>query len=103
MLEVSAQAEAALNIELRVISLLGLSGEVEAQDPAAAAFEHANERAAPVRSNVVAPPVISLGIGQGNGVEAAVEERGFSHDEIVLVGSSRFARKRKLFSQRWRT
>lgn len=97
VLELSAQAAAARNIELRVISLVGLPGEVDAQDPAAAAFEHANELAAHVRSKAVAPPVVSVGIGQGDGVEAAVEKLGFAHGEIVYVGSSRLARKHKLF------
>lgn len=97
VLEVSAQAAAARNIELRVISLVGLAGEAGAHDPAAAAFEHANELASHVRSQVVAPPMVSVGIGQGSGIEEAVEKLGFTHDEIVLVGSSRLARKHKLF------
>lgn len=98
LFDVAVAAAAARGIPLRLMSLIALDQEDESREARlAAAREHADELVEQARAQLPAECVVTGEVGTGRALEDCVTAMEFEESEIVMLGSGRLARKRRVF------
>lgn len=99
LFDVAVDAAALRHVPLRLISLLALDAHDDdnGQRAVAQAQAHAQEVLEQACENVTAGTELSAAVARGKTIEDAIEDLKWDESEIVLIGSSRLAKRSQLF------
>lgn len=97
LFEVAVDAAARRHVPLRLISLVALDIDDNGGEASSQAEAHARDVLAEASKNVGAGTDVTAAVAQGRTIEEAIENLSWEHSEIVLIGSSRLAKRSELF------
>jgi nucleotide-binding universal stress UspA family protein len=99
LLDVSVAAATRRQVPLRLVSLIALDYEDQKSDDQAvkAARAHAEAVLGDARASVDDGTNVTVTVAEGSTIERAVDSLGWEDGELMIIGSSRLAERRKIF------
>lgn len=97
VLEVAVDSAAIRHIPLRLISLVALDRDPHHSDDENWAKTHAQQTLDRAVVGVARRTLVTADVAQGKTIEAAIEKVEWDESEIVMIGSSRLAARRRIF------
>lgn len=97
VLEAAVDSAAVRHVPLRLVSLVAMDNEKHHGDRIDAAHAHARQTLETAVAGVRNRTIVTADIARGRSTEAAVDALDWDESEIVLLGSSRLAERRRIF------